>query len=256
MNANLDADPDRQPEPLASPTETNPTEANPAEVHFPEIHAAKTDPTKTDPTKTEPTKTEPTKTEPTEAGPTEADPAEISSPEIHPVESKPTDGGPTTPGAATAAVIDPAEPGVVQRKAARVLLIDNDGRVLLFRGGDVTRPEAGTWWFTPGGGVENDESLVQAARREVLEETGHVLPDDLGPVILTRTTQFLFEGVHYRQTESFYRVTAAHSQVDYSGWTEIERRTVHTHRWWSVDELRRTSEKVYPEGLVDLLTGS
>ena len=149
---------------------------------------------------------------------------------------------------------DPAVPPI-ERQAARVLLIDDVGRILLFRGGDVTRPEAGSWWFTPGGGVEGDESLVETARREVLEETGHVLPDDLGPVVLTRTSLFLFEGVRYQQTESFYRVAAAHSRVDYSGWTEIERRTVHTHRWWTVDELRRTSEKVYPEGLVDLLGG-
>jgi 8-oxo-dGTP pyrophosphatase MutT (NUDIX family) len=251
MNANLDADPDRQPEPLASPAETNPVETKAvevkaAEIHLPEIH----------PTETEPAKTKPTETKPTGAELTETGPDELHFPEIHTTETHPLDAGPINTSPDTAAVIDPAKPGVVQRKAARVLLIDNDGRVLLFRGGDVTRPEAGTWWFTPGGGVENDESLVQAARREVLEETGHVLPDDLGPVILTRTTQFLFEGVHYRQTESFYRVAAAHSHVDYSGWTEIERRTVHTHRWWSVDELRRTSEKVYPEGLIDLLTGS
>lgn len=150
------------------------------------------------------------------------------------------------------------EPGTepepaIERQAARVLLIDDEGRVLLFRGCDPTRPEAGNWWFTPGGGVEGDETLVQTARREVFEETGHVLPDELGPVILTRTSRFVFEGLRYRQTESFYRVAAAHSRVDYSGWTEAERRTVHLHRWWTMDELRQTRETVYPEGLLKLL---
>lgn len=153
----------------------------------------------------------------------------------------------TDPAPAT----DPAS--VIERLAARVLLVDNRGRVLLFRGCDATRPEAGNWWVTPGGGVERHETLVQAARREVFEETGHVLPDDLGPVILTRTARFVFEGRLYRQTESFYRVTAAHSRVDYSGWTEIERRTVHTHHWWTVDELRHTRETIYPESLLALL---
>jgi 8-oxo-dGTP pyrophosphatase MutT (NUDIX family) len=141
----------------------------------------------------------------------------------------------------------------IARAAARVILIDGEGRVLLFRGGDSARPEAGSWWFTPGGGVEAGESLVQAARREVFEETGHVLPDDLGPVIWTRTSRFLFEGLLYEQAESFYRAVAAHSRVDYSGWTEIERRNVSTHRWWTRDELRETREQVYPEELVDLL---
>jgi 8-oxo-dGTP pyrophosphatase MutT (NUDIX family) len=153
-------------------------------------------------------------------------------------------------------VTDPepaTEPEPIERAAARVLLVDRDGRVLLFRGSDSTLPEAGSWWITPGGGVEEGESLAQAARREVLEETGQVLPADLGPVILTRTAEFRFEAVRYRQTESFFRVSATHSEIDYSGWTEIERRTVHTHRWWSVDELRATTETFYPEGLPDLL---
>jgi hypothetical protein len=33
-----------------------------------------------------------------------------------------------------------------------VLLLDDAGRVLLFRGGDPAAPERGTWWITPGGG--------------------------------------------------------------------------------------------------------
>jgi len=144
----------------------------------------------------------------------------------------------------------------IARVAARVLLVDGDGRVLLFRGGDPAEPEAGHWWFTPGGGAEAGESLVQTARREVLEETGHVLPDDLGPVILTRTSQFSFEGMLYQQTDYFFRVAATHSQVDYSGWTETERLTMHKHHWWTMDELSETSETIYPKGLLELLDRS
>ena len=137
--------------------------------------------------------------------------------------------------------------------AARVVLVDDGGRVLLFRGVDPARPEAGTWWITPGGGAEDGESLTQTARREALEETGQVLPEDLGPVILTKTDEFSFDGQEYRQTNHFFRVQVAHPQVDYSGWTDGERQTLHTHRWWTPDELRRTSETVFPEELLQLL---
>jgi 8-oxo-dGTP pyrophosphatase MutT (NUDIX family) len=142
---------------------------------------------------------------------------------------------------------------VIERVAARVLLVDDDGRVLLFQGRDPARPEAGYWWITPGGGAEDGESLTQTARREALEETGQVLPEDLGPVVLTRTDEFSFDGRQFRQINHFFRVAVPHPQVDHSGWTDDERQTLHAHRWWTRDELRATSETVFPEELLDLL---
>src|SRR5882672_9447042 len=80
----------------------------------------------------------------------------------------------------------------VRRQAARVILIDEAGRVLLFRGGDPHRPDAGTWWFTPGGGLDDGETIEDAAQREVREETGYVVTD-LGAVVLERSIEFEVE---------------------------------------------------------------
>jgi len=60
-----------------------------------------------------------------------------------------------------------------RRLSARFLILDEAGRVLLFRFVYKRGPLAGhDFWGTPGGGVEDGETLEQAALRELVEETG------------------------------------------------------------------------------------
>jgi 8-oxo-dGTP pyrophosphatase MutT (NUDIX family) len=139
-----------------------------------------------------------------------------------------------------------------KRRAARVLLIDPEGRVLLFRGGDPSRPHAGTWWFTAGGGIDGSERVEDAARREVREETGLEL-GDLGPVVLERVITFEMEGNRYEQHEVFFAVTVEAFEVDDGEWTDLERRIVEEYRWWARADLAATTETIFPDGLADLL---
>ena len=142
----------------------------------------------------------------------------------------------------------------VDRVAARVLLLDAQERVLLFRGVDPESPERGTWWLTPGGGLDPGETPAQGAARELFEETGlRVDPADLGAPVHERVAEFVFDGRAYRQSEQFFLARVDAHDVDTAGFTALEVAAMLEHRWWTPEELRTTDAVVYPQALAQVL---
>lgn len=140
----------------------------------------------------------------------------------------------------------------VERLRATLFVIDDDGCVLLFRGGDPARPDDGTWWFPPGGGVEPGETVEAAGRRELAEETGLVV-DDVGPVVMIRASHFSFLEVDVAAVEHCFVVHTQRFELTRAGWTDFERSVLHEHRWWSPEQLAASEDVVHPADLVELL---
>jgi len=145
---------------------------------------------------------------------------------------------------------------VFEREAARVVLVDENDRVLLIEMHDPARPELGWYWFTPGGGREPGETNTDCAAREVLEETGlRIEPGDLGPVVHEQVIEYGFEGSLVRQHQVFFLQRVEAFDVDTHGWEDAEVRSQRSVRWWTPEELACTSEDVYPLNLLELVAG-
>ncbi|TDC26667.1 NUDIX domain-containing protein [Streptomyces sp. 8K308] len=140
----------------------------------------------------------------------------------------------------------------ILREAARVAVLAPDGAVLLLR---YDNEEVGVHWAMPGGGLDPGESRLQAAARELREETGWAdVPLDGDRVLCTWIHDFTRAGVPVRQHEVIFLahgprrepigdLTASHAGDGILAW-----------RWWSPTDLSDpAAEPVWPPRLRQLL---
>lgn len=133
----------------------------------------------------------------------------------------------------------------IDRQAARLLVVTPEEKVLLLRLEPSFREP---FWVTPGGGLDDGETFLDAAHRELHEEVGR---DDLpiGPCVWRRTATFTWETWRVRQEERTFIVASA---------AAFDAVTVHPDGepitgsgWFAIPHMRELPEIVYPVGLAD-----
>ena len=139
----------------------------------------------------------------------------------------------------------------VSRPSARIICLDDRGRILLLRWRDPF--DGSTKWEPPGGGIEAGETPLQAARRELIEETG--LPGGLiepRPVEIARA--FRWNGRDHEHTEWFYLARIPKTDVGPAGLQPDEGDNFLGYQWFGLDEIRSSRERIEPIQLLEIVT--
>jgi 8-oxo-dGTP diphosphatase len=137
------------------------------------------------------------------------------------------------------------------RRSARVFLFDENDSLLLIRFEVMRSDGLFVFWVTPGGEVESGESDLAAAERELFEELGLRVPV-VGPVHQEQGGTYEHLGEVVRNFDVFFVVRCQHNEPKLAGVTEEEIALMRDIRWWKLEEVAATEERIYPSGLADI----
>jgi 8-oxo-dGTP pyrophosphatase MutT (NUDIX family) len=145
------------------------------------------------------------------------------------------------------------------RKSIKVLLLNNKKELLLIHVDDPKTTSLdgtyqGPFWCLIGGGIKPEESVQEAALREIYEETGMTKEDvTLGPVVWHASFDFIRTGTPTHMEEQFIVAKTMNHKIEPAQLSDIEKSVIKKFKWFSLDEIKSCKEPIYPTALAQYL---
>ena len=133
----------------------------------------------------------------------------------------------------------------MKHKISTGVLIFKSDKILLVKHVD---PDTGfTWWVPPGGGIKEDESIYDAAKREVLEEAG--LEANIGRIVYLR--QMIYKKLNSNILTLYLLSNSVKGELTTNNLDDkdLDSKYIKEVRYFSRDEIQNII--VFPEILKD-----
>jgi 8-oxo-dGTP pyrophosphatase MutT (NUDIX family) len=130
--------------------------------------------------------------------------------------------------------------------------LNDSDEVLLMRMDDpTTRPVGGQYkgafWHLVGGRVEAEETIIDAAAREVFEETGIGRDDiEFGPLVWFGELDLVVHGIPTQLHQEFVVARTKQRALSLANLTDNEPDIVKGLEWFRLDRVAKGGETVYP----------
>ncbi|PIS00763.1 MAG: hypothetical protein COT84_05830 [Chlamydiae bacterium CG10_big_fil_rev_8_21_14_0_10_35_9] len=145
------------------------------------------------------------------------------------------------------------------RKSIRILLINDEQKLLLMCANDQKTTSkdgsyCGKFWFPIGGEIEPGESLIDAATRELKEETGLNKEDvTFGPIVWFGSFEMVINGMLTRLKQKFIIAHTKNKSITLKYLTSDEKKVIEKIQWMSFEQICNHNEVIYPVVLKDYL---
>lgn len=145
------------------------------------------------------------------------------------------------------------------RDTVRILLLNKKKELLLICIEDpniisVDGKKHNRFWFTVGGKIDQNETILEAAKRELFEETGIKKENAVfGPIVWYGEVELQTRDKFILFKEKFMIVNTDQININPSNLSENEKSLIKAFEWFSLEKIINHEDVIFPIALKDYL---